>query len=136
MTQNVNRQWRLVRRPKGMVAPSDFEYHEESVPALTDGQVLVRTLFVSFDPAMRAFLNDRASYVAPQPVGEVMRAGAVGQVVDSRSAAFAIGDLVLGGFGWQDYAVVDWGADRSGSDEGLGKPPVVELPRGARRASG
>jgi NADPH-dependent curcumin reductase CurA len=90
-----------------MCAPSDFEYREEPVPALADGQVLVRTLYVSFDPAMRAFLNDRPSYVPPQPVGEVMRAGAVAQVVESRSAAFAAGDLVLGGFGWQDYALFD-----------------------------
>jgi NADPH-dependent curcumin reductase CurA len=90
-----------------MVTPADFEYREEPVAALDDGGVLVRTLYVSFDPAMRAFLNDRPSYVAPQPVGEVMRAGAVGQVVESRSAAFAVGDLVLGGFGWQDYAQVD-----------------------------
>ena len=90
-----------------MCAPSDFEYREEPVQALKDGQVLVRTLYVSFDPAMRAFLNDRPSYVAPQAVGEVMRAGAVGQVVESRSAAFATGDLVVGGFGWQDYAHID-----------------------------
>jgi NADPH-dependent curcumin reductase CurA len=62
---------------------------------------------VSFDPAMRAFLNDRPSYIPPQPVGEVMRAGAVGQVVESRSPAFAAGDLVVGGFGWQDYALLD-----------------------------
>jgi NADPH-dependent curcumin reductase CurA len=107
MTQSVNRQWRLARRPKGMVAPSDFEYREEPVPALNDGQVLVRTLYVSFDPAMRAFLNDRPSYIPPQPVGEVMRAGAIGQVVESRSPAFAAGDFVQGGFGWQDYALLD-----------------------------
>jgi NADPH-dependent curcumin reductase len=107
MTSKVNRQWRLVRRPKGMVAPSDFEYREEPIRALNDGEALVRTLYVSFDPAMRAFLNDRPSYVAPQPVGEVMRAGAIGQVVESRSAAFAVGDLVLGTFGWQDYAHIE-----------------------------
>ena len=85
MTARVNRQWRLVRRPIGMVAPSDFEYREEPVPALSDGGVLVRTLYVSFDPAMRAFLHDRPSYIPPQPMGEVMRAGAIGQVVESRS---------------------------------------------------
>jgi NADPH-dependent curcumin reductase CurA len=107
MTPDVNRQWRLKQRPDGMVAPSDFEYHEEPVPALEDGQVLVRTLYVSFDPAMRAFLNDRPSYVAAQAVGEVMRAGAIGQVVESRSPAFAVGEFVQGGFGWQDYSHFD-----------------------------
>ena len=56
---------------------------------------------------MRAFLHDRPSYVPPQPVGEVMRAGAIAQVVESRSEAFTAGDLVLGGFGWQDYAHFD-----------------------------
>jgi NADPH-dependent curcumin reductase CurA len=101
-----------------MVAPSDFEYREEPVPALNDGQVLVRTLYVSFDPAMRAFLNDRPSYIPPQPVGEVMRAGAIGQVVESRSAAFAAGDFVQGGFGWQDYALFDGAQPMAGKVSG------------------
>jgi NADPH-dependent curcumin reductase CurA len=92
-----------------MVAPSDFEYREEPVPALKNGEVLVRTLYVSFDPAMRAFLHDRPSYVPPQPIGEVMRAGAIAQVVESRSDAFKAGDLVMGGFGWQSYAHFDGG---------------------------
>ena len=61
---------------------------------------------MSFDPAMRAFLHDRPSYVPPQPIGEVMRAGAVGQVVESRSPQLHPGDLVTGAFGWQDYAAV------------------------------
>ena len=107
MTAETNRQWRLARRPKSMVAPSDFAFHTEPAPSPKEGEVLVRTLYVSFDPAMRAFLNDRHSYVAPQAVGEVMRAGAVGQVVQSRSSAFSAGDLVVGGFGWQDYAIAD-----------------------------
>src|SRR5262245_32727972 len=106
ITSLVNRQWRLVRRPVGMVAPSDFEYAEASPAVPGDNECLVRTLYVSFDPAMRAFLHDRPSYIPPQPVGQVMRAGAVGQVVESRSAQLRAGDLVVGGFGWQDYAVV------------------------------
>jgi NADPH-dependent curcumin reductase CurA len=106
MTSLVNRQWRLIRRPVGMVAPTDFEYAEAPAHAPGENECLVRTLYVSFDPAMRAFLHDRPSYVPPQPIGEVMRAGAVGQVIESRSPQLAIGDLVVGGFGWQDYAVV------------------------------
>jgi NADPH-dependent curcumin reductase CurA len=106
MTSLLNRQWRLVRRPVGMVTPADFEYAEAPAAVPGDNECLVRTLYVSFDPAMRAFLHDRPSYVPPQPVGQVMRAGAVGQVLDSRSAGLRAGDLVVGGFGWQDYAVV------------------------------
>ncbi len=106
MTSLINRQWRLVRRPVGMVTTGDFEYVEASAPAPGDDQCLVRTLYVSFDPAMRAFLHDRPSYVPPQPIGEVMRAGAVGQVVESRSPRFNAGDLVTGAFGWQDYAAM------------------------------
>src|SRR3954469_2409475 len=107
MTQRVNRQWRLLRRPSGMVTEADFGLHEEPLLQPAAGELLVRTLYVSFDPAMRAFLNDRPSYVAPQKVGEVMRAGAIGQVVESRSAAFAAGEFVQGGFGWQDYSQFD-----------------------------
>ena len=103
----INRQWRLLERPQGMVGVEHFAYREEPAPAPAEEEILVRTLYVSFDPAMRAFLNDRPSYVPPQPVGEVMRAGAVAQVLESRHAAFRPGQLVLGGFGWQDYATVN-----------------------------
>ena len=106
MPSLMNRQWRLVRRPVGMVTPEDFEYVEGPAPVPGDDQCLVRTLYVSFDPAMRAFLHDRPSYVPPQPIGEVMRAGAVGQVVESRSPQLHPGDLVTGAFGWQDYSAV------------------------------
>jgi len=105
--QATNRQWRLIARPTGMVGVEHFAYREEAVPVPQDGEVLVRTLYVSFDPAMRAFLNDRPSYVAPQTVGDVMRASGIGQVVASHASGLAAGDLVLGGFGWQDYAAVN-----------------------------
>jgi NADPH-dependent curcumin reductase CurA len=105
--QTVNRQWLLKERPVGMVTVEHFTYHEEPPPMPQDGEVLVRTLYVSFDPAMRAFLHDRPSYVAPQPIGKVMRAGAIGQVVESRSPHAARGELVMGGFGWQDFAVAN-----------------------------
>lgn len=102
----MNRQWRLVSRPVGMVRVEDFAAHQEPARPPDAGELLVRTLYVSFDPAMRAFLHDRPSYVPPQPVGQVMRAGAIGQVIASRAAGFAAGDLVAGGFGWQEYATV------------------------------
>ncbi len=106
MDPSVNRQWRLARRPKGMVAETDFTYREEATPRPGEGEFLVRTLYVSFDPAMRAFLREGPSYVPAQPVGEVMRAGAIGQVVESRCAGYQPGDFVAGAFGWQDYAVI------------------------------
>lgn len=103
----TNRQWRLIARPTGMVGVEHFGYREDAIPAPQDGDVMVRTLYVSFDPAMRAFLHDRPSYVAPQVVGDVMRASGVGQVLESRASSLAAGDLVFGPFGWQDYAVVN-----------------------------
>ena len=95
----LNRQWRLASRPSGMVQVTDFSYHEEPVPDLRTGQLLVRVLYVSFDPAMRAFLREGPSYVAPQQVGSVMRAFAVGQVADSARPDFRAGDFVSGPFG-------------------------------------
>src|SRR5262249_38958811 len=106
MSQPVNRQWRLLRRPTGMVTEADFGLHEQPVPSLADGEILVRTLYVSFDPAMRAFLNDRPSYVPPQPGGQGMPAGAIGQIAESRAVGFAAGEFVTGQFGWQEYATM------------------------------
>jgi NADPH-dependent curcumin reductase CurA len=100
----VNRQWLLARRPVGEVQPSDFEWVESPLASLGDGEVRVRTLWLSFDPAMRGWMDDRPSYIPPVGLGEPMRAGAVGQVVESRHPAWAPGELVQGLFGWQDYA--------------------------------
>jgi NADPH-dependent curcumin reductase CurA len=102
--QAVNRQWRLIERPAGKVGEEHFGYREEPVPTPGDGEVLVRTLYLSFDPAMRAFLNDGPGYAPPQQVGAVMRAGAIAQVVESRAEGLRPGDVVFGAFGWQDYA--------------------------------
>jgi len=105
MTPHLNHQWRLVRRPIGMVTVDDFTLAELPIPQPRENECLVRNLYVSFDPAMRAFLHDRPSYVPPQPIGEVMRAGALAQVVESNVAGLQTGDIVQGAFGWQEYAV-------------------------------
>ena len=84
MSSLVNRQWRLTSRPAGMVQVSNFGCFEEPVADLKSGEILLRVLYVSFDPAMRAFLREGPSYVAPQQVGAVMRAGAIGQVAQRR----------------------------------------------------
>jgi NADPH-dependent curcumin reductase CurA len=99
MSGNINRQWRLANRPKGMVQETDFAYHETAIPEPQDGQFLVRNLYIAFEPAMR----DRPSYIAPLQIGDVMEAYCVGQVVASRHPSFQPGDFVRGRFGWQDY---------------------------------
>jgi NADPH-dependent curcumin reductase CurA len=90
-----------------MVGKDNFEYREEPIPQPADGQVLVRNLYLSFDPTQRGWMEDRESYLPPVAIGEVMRAGSVGQVVESRHADFAEGDLVQTTGGWQDFVVAD-----------------------------
>ena len=80
----TNGQWRLASRPIGMVKESDFEYVEEPVRELVDGEVVVRNLYLAFEPAMRGWLDDVPSYIPPVQIGEVMRASTVGQVVESK----------------------------------------------------
>ncbi len=106
----VNRQWLLAKRPFGVVTRDNFEYREAPVPTIGDGEVLVRTLYLSFDPTQRGWMEDRESYMPPVPLGAPMRAGTVGQVVESRCADFSVGDLVQTLGGWQDYQVVNPGA--------------------------
>ena len=102
-----NHTFRLAARPVGLPKPSDWTYAEEPVPELEDGQFLVKVLYISLDPAMRGWMNEGKSYIPPVAIGEVMRAGAAGRVVASKSPAFAEGDLVVGLFGVQEYAVSD-----------------------------
>ena len=101
----VNRQFRLAARPVGLPKRSDWNLTEEPVPEPGDGEFLVKILYISLDPAMRGWMNEGRSYIAPVGIGEVMRAGAVGQVVASKHSGFAAGDHVYGGFGVQEYAL-------------------------------
>ena len=103
----MNRQFLLAARPVGMVKESDFEYHEAPVPAARDGEVLIRTKYISLDPSMRGHMENRADYVAPLQLGHVMRARAVGNIVASNHPDFSAGEQVSGTFGMQDYAVSD-----------------------------
>ncbi|MBO1417600.1 NADP-dependent oxidoreductase [Streptomyces sp. FH025] len=103
----VNRQIRLARRPVGEVRPEDWEHADTAVPVPGDGEFLGRTRYVSLDPAMRGWLDDRPSYLPPVGLGEVMRAGSVVEVVASNHPGFRVGDHVVGTFGVQDYAVSD-----------------------------
>jgi hypothetical protein len=92
-----------------MVEPSNFELHETAVPEAAEGEFLVRNLYLSLDPAMRVWMVDVPSYIPPVGIGEVMRGACVGRVVESRHPDYDPGELVLGVFGWQDYAVSDGG---------------------------
>ena len=103
----VNHQFRLAARPDGMVGPEHFDYVEEPLPELADGQVLVKKAYISLDPAMRGWMAEGRSYIPPVQIGEVMRAGTVGEVVESKGQKFAVGDHVTGWLGVQEYAVCD-----------------------------
>lgn len=105
-----NQQILLDNRPEGEAAVSNFKLVETETPALQEGQVLVRHHYLSLDPYMRGRMNDVKSYAAPQPLGEVMLGGTVGEVVESRHAKFQPGDKVVGMGGWQLYSVVDGNA--------------------------
>lgn len=103
----TNRRILLVSRPGGEPTPENFRLVEAPLPALRDGQVLVRHRFLSLDPYMRARMSEAKSYAQPQPLGEPMIGGTAGEVVESRSRRFAVGDAVVGMGGWQEYQVVD-----------------------------
>jgi hypothetical protein len=101
----VNRQITLAARPAGCATELDFQLVESPVPPLKDGEILVRSIYLSVDPYMRGRMNARKSYAPPVEVGEVMTGGAVGKVIESRNPRFAEGSIVTGMFGWQEYAV-------------------------------
>jgi NADPH-dependent curcumin reductase CurA len=103
----TNHQFRLAARPEGLPKRSDFNYTEEPVHDPGPGQVLVKILYLSLDPAMRGWMNEGKSYIAPVGIGDVMRAGAVGKVIASQNPGFAVGDHVVGMFGIQEYALSD-----------------------------
>jgi NADPH-dependent curcumin reductase CurA len=120
MAQRTNRQVRLKSRPSGIPQAEHFEIVEVPAPTPSDGQVLVRNVYLSVEPAMRGWVSAVANYSEPVALGAVMRALAVGRVEASRHPDFHPGDYVTGMFGWQDYAAVDAKAiDRKVAPTGL-----------------
>jgi NADPH-dependent curcumin reductase CurA len=103
----TNHQFRLASRPVGLAQRSNWNYTEEAVREPEQGELLVKILYVSLDPAMRGWMNEGKSYIAPVGIDEVMRAGAVGRVMASKNPSFAVGDHVVGAFGMQEYALSD-----------------------------
>ena len=106
MTESKNRRWILNSRPAGKLTGEEFRWNEAPVPEPSDGQMLVRTLWLSIDPAQRIWMA-RDSYKPAVPLGEVMQSFAVGQVIESHHPDFKPSDLVRGDFSWQDYVVTD-----------------------------
>lgn len=102
----LNRQFVLDNRPVGVATESNFRLVSAPTPELKDGEVLVRHHFLSLDPYMRGRMNESKSYAQPQPLGEVMIGGTVGEVVESRHARYTVGDKVVGMGGWQEFSVV------------------------------
>jgi NADPH-dependent curcumin reductase CurA len=105
-----------------MVEPSCFELRSDDVPVPDEGEFVVRNLYLSLDPAMRGWMTDLPNYVPPVGIGDVMRGACVGRVDQSRHPDYEPGELVLGVFGWQDYAVSDGG----------GILPVTKVPDGVQ----
>ena len=101
----MNRRVVLAQRPVGQPSPDCFRLEEVPTPKPGEGEVLLRTLYLSLDPYMRGRMSEGASYVTPLAVGDVMCGGAVSRVVESRAPGFAAGEIVVGDTGWQEYAV-------------------------------
>ena len=118
----TNHQFRLAARPVGLPKRSDWNYVEEPVSDPGSGQILIKVLYISLDPAMRGWMNDGKSYAPPVGIGEVMRAGGLGRVITSQNPGFAVGDHVVGMLGMQEYALSD--------GKGLNKvdPKLAPLP--------
>jgi NADPH-dependent curcumin reductase len=125
MIAKVNRQWCLATRPVGAIAESNFEWKQEPVPALEEGQILVRNIYLSLDPTNRGWLDEGGNYLPPVAIGEVMRSFGIGIVEQSRNVRLPEGTLVQGYLGWQDYAIVN-GTDGTNLSK-LPKDPSVPL---------
>lgn len=108
-TQTKNRQFRLSTRPTGRVTRDNFQFVEEALPEIGDGEALVRNVYLSLDPTNRIWMSDMEQYMPPVQIGEVMRGLGAGVVERSNNPKYKIGDIVTGLTGWQDYFVAKEG---------------------------
>src|SRR3989475_5758490 len=106
ITAMTNHQIRLASRPVGLPTRANWSFTTEPVAEPGPGGVLVKTLYLSLDPAMRGWMNEGKSYIPPVGIGEVMRAGGIGKVIESKDPGFKAGDFVYGTIGVQEYALV------------------------------
>ena len=107
MLNLISREIRLASRPTGVPTASNFTLAETTLEPLQDGHVLVRNMFMSVDPYMRGRMNDRKSYVPPFEIGKVLEGGAVGEVIESRSSNFKVGDAVTSRYGWREVFMTE-----------------------------
>ena len=103
----VNHQIRLASRPVGMPSDANWNHTSEPVTAPSEGGVVIQTLALSLDPAMRGWMNEGKSYISPVGIGEVMRAGGVGKIIASKNSDYAVGDFVSAGLGVQEYLTLE-----------------------------
>jgi len=103
----AGREWHLAARPEGWPTAADFALVEAPVQQPGPGQILVRNAYLSVDPYMRGRMNDVKSYIPPYQLGQAMDGGAVGYVIASEAEGFQVGDAVLHGLGWREYATLD-----------------------------
>ena len=109
MGETVSHAWVLARRPDGRMSKDDFDWVESRLPEPADGQVLVRTVYLSLDPTNRIWASDQEQYMPPVELGEVMRGGTLGVVETSANPGFEPGDVVQGMWGWRSHALIDDG---------------------------
>jgi NADPH-dependent curcumin reductase CurA len=117
--RKLNRQILLAARPIGMVKKSDFTQREVPIPSPTDGQFLVRNIYLSLDPTIRGWMNAQDTYMPAIKIGGVMRGFGLGEVVESCNPRYSAGDVVIGMIGWQDYVL-------GGVNEAM---PMMVLPK-------
>jgi NADPH-dependent curcumin reductase len=123
----TNHQFRLAARPVGLPKRTDWKYTEEPVADPAPGQVVIKNLYLSLDPAMRGWMNDARSYIEPVKIGDVMRAGGVGRVIASQNPGFAVGDYVTGILNVQEYAISDGKGLTKIDPQIAGKPVPLPL---------
>ena len=121
-----NRRLVLANRPSGLVDESTVRLESEAVPEIADGEAVVRVRYLSIDPTIRTWMDDIPSYLPPIEIGEVIRSGGVGEVIDSRCEVYTPGQLLFGMTGWQDYVVVDAG-ERAMQVLPDGVPPGIAI---------
>ena len=106
MSDNANRKVVLNKRPQGEIANDDLVIREEPVRELKDGEVLLKTLWLSLDPYMRPRMNDSKGYMDPIEIGATIVGESVGRVVESKSPKYSVGDVVTSYSGWQEYSII------------------------------
>jgi NADPH-dependent curcumin reductase CurA len=123
----VNRRFLLRERPTGRIGPNTFELVQGPVPEIGDGEALVRVEWISLDPTNRTWINDTPTYLPPVGIGEVMRAGGLGRVVESKNPNYSVGQVVQGLVGWQEYLVASDTAPLFAVDVADGVSPSAYL---------